>query len=279
MRYAFLVLALCAAALSSMAVAQPSSVASHPFEQAPDRFDSGTLYRYSMVLGQGKPATDYWLYLGEGGIARTLYDSSRVDGSGTLREDWKLDLESFRILERRAENLAPAGKGAFTWRSWRYDWDARKLRSAYGYPGAGKAVPPPETIQYEPEIRQHELGLFFTVFFRYLKPDAEPFTILYDSYGHPIFMEVRPAGEETVNGVPCLRYQLRGRGLWSRIVGQGGRVWIARDDPRHFLVKQTMRIGFSWTMRDFSLEFAEERPASASDWEGMAAAASAKAGD
>jgi hypothetical protein len=238
----------------------------------------GRLYRYEGVSRPKGGRFDYWLYLSgdgkaQGGTAHTLYDSTALDGTGILLTDYVIDAEGSRILSSRTLNLKPASAKAWKTRYADYDYGARKLRSAYGIGDAAPApLGYPEAIPYAPTVWQRDLGLHFSLFFPKARPGAAPFIFCYDSYGHLIFMEARELGGgnadgmEYVDGIACRKYGVKGQGLWTSIIGQGGYVWVAEDGGERFMVKHSMRMGFSWTMRDFSMELKERKSIRDEDW-------------
>lgn len=229
--------------------------------------DSGCIYHYVITVGKKQPF-DYWLYTSGDLIVATLYDSSLIDGAGIVETHYLLDEELCNFSKSYSTNLFSNDEKQWINQSRWYDMDNNTLRivNLYNLPSPNDRFAYRQDIPFSPTVMQVDLGLYFSVFFRFLKSPFEPFTLCYDSFGHQIFMGVEEDGEEIINGIDTVRYKVWGEGLWSRIVNQGGYVWIAREDSHKYMVKHTMTIGWSWQMRSFSIDLLEILPGGEDAW-------------
>lgn len=233
--------------------------------------DVGSLYKYEIDRGAKKSPLDYWLYISQDKIVETFFDSTSIDKTGILKTDYQIDTGSFFFTRSTTTNMLPANEKQWKTKACLFDAKNESLRIALLFD-----LPPPhdriayrEDIPFNPTVWQRDLGIYFSVFFRYLKQPATSFSICYDAYEHLIFMKVASVGEDEVNGIPCIKYKVDGEGLWSRLIGQGGYVWVARDDPRHYMVQHTMTIGWSWVMKDFSITLKEITTSTVEEWKAL----------
>ena len=231
----------------------------------------GLLHHYRMEASGRRPEIDYWLYHPEEGVVQTLFDASSIDGSGYQLASYELDYEQWEFSRMHSQILGTLGPGQWRTRSYQRDRENHSLRIALSFEESAprETLVYREDIHYSPTVRQDDWGLYFSLFFRHLNPEALPFSLVYDAFGHPIFMKVSYEGEEVVNGIPSLKYRVFGEGLWSALVGQGGYVWISKDDEFPRMVKHSMKIGLSWNMRRLEMNLVGSRQISPEEWREM----------
>ncbi len=251
---------------ASLTGAQESSL--FPADDSFPREDSTGQYRHYVLKVNNKPETDFWIYQSAEGGVQTLHDAGKIDGSGVIHTGWKVDWEHSRFAAAYSKNIRPLARKSWTSYAREYDYGAKKIRQHYSYGQKDQLITQAlfEEIPYPQTIWQKDLGLGFALFLPAMDAADLPLRLCYESYGHPVFMKIEKLGEEALDGIPCVKYKIGGEGLWSKILPQGGYAWVAQGEGGPYLVKHSMRMAFSWTMRSFSMRLMESGKMDTAEW-------------
>lgn len=133
----------------------------------------------------------------------------------------------------------------------------------------GKPVTKTYILEYEREpfydYSLFHIDLQFAL--RHLKEDVKKFMVgntYAAKYGELIIEYV---GEETINGIPCRKYEHRTQGILAKLLGAWGYIWLAKDDPRHYTVKYTSNLWRNPKWKNFCLQLKEVKKMEPSEWE------------
>ncbi len=238
----------------------------------------GTLSRYQLTTGQSGTANpktlDFWVYQAESGRIETMLARSGAQGDGasaivnqaSYLDVWTLDEQNFQFVRHLRRNLSAEDKPGELLFDSLFDTGAKWLRTQYSssVKGQTKIQSNLEAMPWSPMLWHRDLGMYFTAFFPHLGDKIGNFTVCLDSYSHLILMSVISKGTESIAGIACKKYGLKGQGLLSGLL-HTGTVWISEgDNPR--LVRQELDIGLSWTLPRFQLQLKETSFAGPEVW-------------
>lgn len=133
----------------------------------------------------------------------------------------------------------------------------------------GKPVTKTHTLQYKREPFYEYSFFHFDLQFalRHLKDGVNEFVVGNTFVFKSGEMIIKYAGEETINGIPCRKYEHRTQGFLAKLLGARGYIWLAKDDPRHYTVKYTSNLWRNPKWKNFCLQLKEVKKMEPSEWE------------
>ncbi|HEY8391817.1 MAG TPA: hypothetical protein VIL83_03725 [Capillibacterium sp.] len=80
-------------------------------------------------------------------------------------------------------------------------------------------------------------------------------------------MLIKEVGEETVNGIPCRKYEHRTQGMLAKVMRAWGHLWLAKEDPRHYTVKYTCNMMRNNKWKNFAMQLKGIKRMEEKEWE------------
>ncbi|HEX3045683.1 MAG TPA: hypothetical protein VHY08_13075 [Bacillota bacterium] len=101
---------------------------------------------------------------------------------------------------------------------------------------------------------------------RFLKEGVDIFRVSSTYSGIVAESEIKLLKDETVNNIPCKKYEIRGLGILAEAYNVKGQVWIAKNDPRHYTVKYLNYVQKDNFWPNFRLELVDIKTMDAEQW-------------
>lgn len=272
-RYAAAALSL---ALSLSPLAQAADIA--PLEQSfawdDSRVDVGYCYRYAFSDLKGRQPIEYYLYVSGKDEYQELFN--QYQGKYTKAVSlfrFKLDTARLRYESVRIDNLLPAQDKSFRFYDETFDYARKKAF----YSGVEIKKGKDSLVKMEQACESNvyhanEIGAEFQIFFRHVKDGVKPFVLRYqDALGRTYSMDCRFEREETAEGTLCRKYLIEGQGALAKTLNVKGAVWLAKDDPAHYMVKHTMNMRVEWEHDSTLVLLKERKRMSPEEWEALQA--------
>jgi hypothetical protein len=233
------------------------------------RMDIGYFYHYVFTDMKGKgPKNTYYYVTGkdEFTILSNAYEGPYQ--KAIALSPMKISRERLYWEKQTATNLLPASDKSYRDVLVKYDFGTMKTHTEAILIEKGKDTPYSADEKFIPNAYlANSTGMEFAFFFRQLKDGVEPFTFTYvDALKRSYAMDCRYEKDETLNGIPCRKYSIMGRGILAKAMDVGGAVWTARDDSYRYMVKHTMNMRVDWDYANTMVVLAERKPMSPEEW-------------
>lgn len=201
--------------------------------------DVGSLYHYHYSTIDGKQKHDLYMYIKEEKQIQYLAAAYSIYQGLHL---FTLTFQEHLVVNALAENLLQdlklpssvvKSEGIYDYEKKQFStkqivWDKRGERKIGGGVLPFRIIP---TFEYSME------GMDLGHTFRFLDEQAKELLVGLSVMGQCVDMDVRYANDEMIGGIMTRKYHLRGRGILAKLFKVGIDVWIARDDPRRYMVK------------------------------------------
>lgn len=254
--------------------AAPQGVSTEYFEFDPSRLDVGSMYHYVASDLTGKYPMDTYVYVKsldtiaiykdypqiapDQGLVFIVEDEFNWDYMMTERVYAYNPLNDLTIPNQEIESL---GQIDFV----RKVFDIK----ATANDGRGKPVTKTFILNFEREpfydYSLFHIDLQFAL--RHLKDGVKKLMVGNTFAARYNEMIIEYVGEETINGIPCRKYEHRSQGILAKLLGARGYIWLAKDDPRHYTVKYTSQLRRNATWKNFCLQLKEIRKIKPEEWE------------
>lgn len=251
--------------------AAPQDGGTDCFQFDPSRIDVGSMYHYVASDQKGRHPMDTYVYVKSLDTIVVYKDYRQILDrviivEGKFNWDYMMveGLHAYNPLKdltRPREEIETIGQIDFTRNVF--------VTKATQNNRRGKPVTKTHTLQYKREPFYEYSFFHFDLQFalRHLKDGVNEFVVGNTFVFKSGEMIIKYAGEETINGIPCRKYEHRTQGFLAKLLGARGYIWLAKDDPRHYTVKYTSNLWRNPKWKNFSLELKEVKKMEPSEWE------------
>lgn len=251
--------------------AAPQDGGTDCFQFDPSRMDVGSMYHYVASDQKGKHPMDTYVYVKSLDTIVVYKDYRQILDrviivEGKFNWDYMMveGLHAYNPLKdltRPREEIETIGQIDFTRNVF--------VTKATQNNRRGKPVTKTHTLQYKREPFYEYSFFHFDLQFalRHLKDGVNEFVVGNTFVFKSGEMIIKYAGEETINGIPCRKYEHRTQGFLAKLLGARGYIWLAKDDPRHYTVKYTSNLWRNPKWKNFCLQLKEVKKMEPSEWE------------
>lgn len=236
------------------------------------KLDVGNLYIYKYSDFKEKQVRYQYLYISSKDSIEYLWDLYE-DGNGLLRINENINKEYFIYDKSIYDNILPASDN-FT-KTITEIKQLNPLKITYNIIEQSKGKEKEKTdiidmdkVKNFPYFKSGNCTDVIALFFRFYNKDSTDNQItIVDVWNKPYDYEVLFDKEEIIDGISTIKYKLKPAGAFAKILDKTGYVWVAKDDPRNYVVKYKLNMRVGWDLSNEMAILQEIRPLTFSGWE------------
>ncbi len=236
------------------------------------KLDVGNLYIYKYSDYEGKQITYQYLYINSEDSIEYLWDLYD-DGNGLLRFKQDINRDYFMYDRIEQENILPASDKYTKSALITNEFNPSKItynsvKVSKGKEKTNSATYEIDKVKYYPYFKSGNCTDGIALFFRFYNRDSKDKQItIIDVWNKPYDYEVLFDKEEIIDGIATIKYKLKPAGAFAKMLDKTGYIWIARDDPRSYVVKYKLNLRIGWDLMNEMVVLKEIRPLTYSGWE------------
>lgn len=250
-----------------------NSAVGNKFIQNNKKIDIGSLYIYENTDYKGNNPYYEYLYISDLDEIEYVRDLYNID-IGLLHYKSFINWDYFMISREEFTNiLVPSVKkhyksGVTTKRFNKKGFDYRLINIEKGKEKTEEGFYAINKLSEFPYLNSGNCTPDIGLFFRFYNPDSSNNTIsIVDVWQKAYVYEVIQEKDEVVEGTLCIKYRLKPTGAFAKILDKDGYVWLAKNDPRNYVVKFKLNLRISFEQVNEMVTLKEIKSLSRTEWE------------